>query len=353
SAIIPVPLSQLPGFRLALPGLGDTTLVPPKLLVPRPDVVDELDLDELALEGLRRRIEERERYARIQVYDADTTDAESRNRRRARQVVERAIEAMGGMDSLLAIREMRAHVWIEASEHVIPATLEVPMQVYPRAPYAYPVARWFFKGWDTFVEEPIRVEASTDPAVVNPPYVFLNPRTSLTRYDLLFPNQWAILLPEARQLREQGRGARWHFVDRFLGEGVSISYVGRERYRSPSGPMPVDVIQVNDRQYGDLIEALFDRDTGLLTCLREGLNPEEEERYRVARSQRRGGVSPRANVPTWDTQYDDYRPVNGVLTAHLLRRIRLLRGSPPIKVTVRLKVAYNGAFPDASPPELD
>jgi len=196
----------------------------------------------------------------------------------------------------------------------------------------------------------IEVEMSLDLAVENAPYVFLNPSISKSKYERLFPNQWATLriLPEMRRLRELGRGARWHFVDRFLGESVSISYIGRERHQSLSGTVAVDVIQVDDRRFGDFMEAFFDRGTGLLVCTREGLTPFEWERYREASY--RLGLSPGVHPPTWDTHYGDYRSVNGVLTPHLLRRGLGLRGRG---IAVRLKVAYNGGVPDSSPPELD
>jgi hypothetical protein len=132
--------------RLPSPGFSSLPAVPPVAEVrppglpsiqpPPPAAVDGLelagkppvfktaelalvDLDSMALEAVQQKAEEQRHYARLYLADADTSDAESRNRQRARQVVERAIKAMGGQEALLAITEMRVRVWIKADEHVV------------------------------------------------------------------------------------------------------------------------------------------------------------------------------------------------------------------------------------------
>jgi hypothetical protein len=64
-------------------------------------------LQELQLETVRMRADELAEYARLWTPDADVTDAASRDRQLGRQIVLAAVEAMGGMEALLEIRDMR------------------------------------------------------------------------------------------------------------------------------------------------------------------------------------------------------------------------------------------------------
>jgi hypothetical protein len=151
--------------------------------------------------------------------------------------------------------------------------------------------------------------------------------------------------------REQGEATRWHFIDHFLGEGVEIYYLGSEEYRNPyprhetdledrgRGRL-VDVIQVVDERFGQLQEALFDQETGLLLALHEGLTPEEQRWYMMRYARK---------SPVWMTTFGNYQPVQGVLTPH-----RLVRGSnePPVFVAIHLKIAYNGDEPDRTEPDV-
>ena len=75
------------------------------------------DFDELALEAVQELAEGYEEYARFYLPDADGEDADSEGRLRARAIVERAIAAMGGIEALLAVRELRAKVWIQSNKH--------------------------------------------------------------------------------------------------------------------------------------------------------------------------------------------------------------------------------------------
>jgi len=338
-----IPIARLPAVPLPTPGerLPAPAKPPefqhPELVMP--------DLNELAVEAVRKVAEEYEQFARIHRFDPDTTDVDSESRRRARHIVERAIDAMGGRDSLLAIKEMRAKVWIEASEHV---TEGRPPQVRWMKPYAYPIATWRYKGWDTFVNKPVPEQAPMDPETPNEGYLSRNPLISKSRYFRLFGHRWLFFPFQARDLREQGEVARWHFIDRFLGEGIVLAYIGAEQFQD----QPVEVIRVNDRQYGHYFEAFFSKGTGLLLATREGLTYTEQRRYWQQYQQ---------TPPVWTTVYGRYKPVQGVLTPHRMTRTgpscpdckgAARRVNRTVQVTVRLNIAYNGQEPDASTPDL-
>ena len=62
-------------------------------------------------------------------------------------------------------------------------------------------------------------------------------------------------------MRHRGEEVRWHFIDRFLGEGVALDYLGQERSRDGTC---YEVLLVDDRKFGHYFEALFDCRTVLL-----------------------------------------------------------------------------------------
>ena len=69
------------------------------------------------------------------------------DRDRAVEVVERAIEAMGGRKRLLEIRAMSAMVWVESSLKELKRPLcqsGVCLTALPVPPYLYPVATWHY-----------------------------------------------------------------------------------------------------------------------------------------------------------------------------------------------------------------
>ncbi len=309
----------------------------------------DLDYEGLLVEKLRQEIAEREQYARFHLFDADTTDEESRRRSRARQIVERAIAAMGGRTALEQIREMRARVWIEPNEHCSRAGVaNVP-------PYPYPVALWKYTAQGIFTSQPVNTTLSFDPDVPNTIATVRNPCITQPRYYQLFDARWGGRTPPVSavigRLREQGEAARWHFVDHFLGKGVEIHYLASEEFEIPYshhqrdlGAMgearQVDVVQVVDERYGQLQEAFFDEETGLLLALREGLTPQEQRWYLMRYAK---------EPPVWTTVLGNYQPIQGVLTPH-----RLVRGSTqsPGAVAVHLRIAYNGGEPDQSEPDV-
>jgi len=344
SAIVAVPYSQLPGHRLPFAALGDSTYQVGAPLPQQPETPSELDLNQLALTALRRRLEDHDEYARLVLPDADTTDSSSGNRRRARMVIYKAIAAMGGIDALLAIRQMHAHVWILSSEDWRPGGIRAVVPVY-----TYPVSRWHFSKDGRGTREPVHVEISTDPQTPNPPYALRNPARELAAYDRYFRRQWAGVftgLPSRLfTQRKAGRWARWHFLDRFLGAGVALTYLGSERY----GQGYAHVVRVDDRQYGFYFEAFFDTETHLLRGTREGLSPWEQQLYRD-RCRRTGRLPCRP--PVWETRYSDYAEVDGVLTAHRLERQLSQSGRLDSRLlTVLLKVAYRADQLDDTAPE--
>ena len=72
------------------------------------------------------------------------------DRDRAVEVVERAIEAMGGRKRLLEIRAMSAMVWLESNVRDLERPLcqgGVCLSAIPVTPYLYPVATWHYEGW--------------------------------------------------------------------------------------------------------------------------------------------------------------------------------------------------------------
>lgn len=298
------------------------------------------DLNELALEAAQEQAYEFEGYLRFFTFDADTSDEESRNRRKAREVVERAIIAMGGWEALLKIKEMHTKVWILAKEHV---TLSPRSKIIQKSPYLYPVAFWHYQKLSTFSNQPIEVKISFDPQVPNEEYMLNNPAISKGHYERLFKWRWYFLPTEKRSLREQGEAAYWHFISRFLREGIILRYIGTEYFDN----IPVEVIQVDDRRYGNYYEALFDRQTALLLATQEGLTPDERVWYR-----RKYNRSP----PVWITMYHSYRPVQDVLTPHRMECWQAKGASRPgesVIVEVYLDIAYNEEQPKGKMPNRE
>ena len=290
--------------------------------------IDSLLLARMAAEG-----DFREDYARFPLANMGV------DRDRALEVVERAIEAMGGRKCLLAIRAMSAMVWIESNQTYINVNCRngnCQKEVVSVAPYVYPVATWHYRGWGdgaVFTKRRYKVKASFDPAVPNPSYLSKNPEWEQELFRELFEDRWGRyrgnLPPDLAAMRDRGEGVRWHFIDRFMGEGVALDYLGQERSRDG---ICHDVLLVDDRKFGHYFEALFDCRTALLAVTREKLTPKEEQWFRQA--------NPRSKPPTWITVYDRYQEVQGVLTPHRWKRTL---GRMKSTLYVHLQWAYNGA----------
>ena len=295
---------------------------------------DYVKIDSLLL--ARRAAEDREGYVR---FPLPNTGA---GRDRALEVIERAIEAMGGMKRLLAIKEMSAMVWIESDSKEIERG-GVVLTVIPVTPYLYPVAtwHWYYEGWGEragFKKERYKAEVSFDPAVPNPSYVSKNPKRARRIFEALFDDRWGRykgnLPPDLATMRHRGEEVRWHFVDRFISEDVALDYLGQERSRDGTC---FEVVLVDDRKFGHYFEALFDCRTALLAKTIEKLTPQEEQWFRQA--------NPKVHPPTWITVYDRYQEVQGVLTPH-----RWKRAQGRDAISVYLQWAYNGAEPSTAEP---
>ena len=295
---------------------------------------DYVKIDSLLL--ARRAAEDREGYVRFHLPNTGA------GRDRALEVIERAIEAMGGMKRLVAIRAMSAMVWIESDSKEIERG-GVVLTVIPVTPYLYPVAtwHWYYEGWGeraVFKKERYKAEVSFDPAVPNPSYVSKNPKRARRIFEALFDDRWGRykgnLPPDLATMRHRGEEVRWHFVDRFMSEDVALDYLGQERSRDGTC---FEVVLVDDRKYGHYFEALFDCRTALLAKTIEKLTPQEEQWFRQA--------NPKVNPPTWITVYDRYQEVQGVLTPH-----RWKRAQGRDAISVYLQWAYNGEEPSIAEP---
>ena len=275
------------------------------------------------------------------------------DRDRAVEVVERAIEAMGGRKRLLEIRAMSAMVWVESSlkELKRPSCQGgVCLTAIPVTPYLYPVATWHYEGWGdraVATKERYKVEASFDPEVPNPSYLSKNPKLERGIFEALFEDRWGrysdVLPPDLAAKRHRGEEVRWHFIDRFLGEGVALDYLEQERHKDGTCH---DVLLVDDRKFGHYFEALFDCRTALLAKTREKLTPKEEQWFRQ--------TNPDFLPPTWITAYNRYQEVQGVLTPHCWERTLDMpreRISQRLATShIHLQWAYNGAdLPTAEP----
>ena len=299
---------------------------------------DYVNIDSLLLAHMAAEENFREDYARFPLANMGA------DRDRALEVVERAIEAMGGRKRLLALREMSAMVWIEVNlkELKMPSWQGgVPLTVVSVTPYLYPVATWHYGGWGdraVSTKEKYKVEVSFDPEVPNPSYVSKNPKRQPRIFEDLFDHRWGrfrgSLPPDLAAMRHRGEEVRWHFIDRFMGEGVALDYLGQERSRDGAC---FDVVLVDDRKYGHYFEALFDCRTALLAVTREKLTPQEEQWFRQAK--------PNAKPPAWITVYDRYQEVQGVLTPH-----RWERTEGRNTISVYLQWAYNGTEPSIAEP---
>lgn len=343
--LLNIPLADLAPTLPPLPNLPDTILVPGKSEFHAPMTIMP-DLNALADSALQRKIEARETFARVYFGDADTTDEESRRRRRAEAIVERAIREMGGRAALLAIQKMHARVWLEAWEHV--EERRDGRIIHNVGTYLYPIVTWQYHGFDYYINKPIAIKPSFDPSVPNQAYLTRNPAISRDRFYRLFEHRWLFFDTRLRELRQHGEVARWHFLDRFLGSGIILDYIGTESFDRQI----TEVIRVDDRRYGHYFEAFFSQRSGLLLATREGLVAAERHRY-IRRYNMQS--------PTWTTTFSKYRPVQNVLYPHRLTRSgpscphclgAAQRSNSTVEITIQMQIAFNGEEPTIAAPDL-
>ena len=274
----------------------DTSEVAAKARKFQASPVEMPDLNELALRAVRERAKQAEQYVRFYLEAVTPGTAAYKSRQRAEEIVERAIAAMGGRRALASIKGVRVKTSIEAWDH------RTGREVRQVEPYLYPVSNRHYKGWGEVTDIPLKEKRG--PAVAA---AMRNPAESLSRYYRLFSLRWDFLTPASRQSRQMGEMRRWHFFDRFFGEGVVLRYIQTERFRDRL----TDVIRVDDTLYGNYYEALFSRNTGLLIATRDGLTAAEQRDYRQ---------NYRQKPPVWTTTYEDYEAVQGILTPRRIER---------------------------------
>lgn len=277
----------------------DTVEVAAKARKFQAPLVEMPDLNKLALRAVRERAKQAERYARFYLEAVTPGTAAYKSRQRAEEIVERAIAAMGGDRALASIKGAWIKMSIEAWDH------RQGREVLQVKPYLYPVSNRHYKVRGEVTDISLKkreqsVAAARDGGM-------RNPAESLSRYYRLFSLRWDFLTPASRQSRQMGEMRRWHFFDRFFGEGVVLRYIQTEKFRDRL----TDVIRVDDTLYGNYYEALFSRSTGLLVATRDGLTAAEQRDY---------SQNYRQKPPVWTTTYEDYETVQGILTPHRIER---------------------------------
>ena len=341
---------HMPDFDVSPPALAPVDPVLPDSTLPtlgerspvfmtQPDLAD-FSLNERDIEAVAQLRDQYDAYARYWTPDVDPNDAESASRTKAEAIVARAFEAMGGLDKLLEITEMRVVVWVEAYESAYGEGRQQridTVQVYP-----YPIATWRMYGMKKFERDVFRVYFDLSSGKPFPAYVTKNPVHTRRAYYEQFDARWQLYAPvTTRKLRLESERARWHICDWFLGEGVRLSYTGAGRLGGGSLANPaVERVYVDDRKYGRQFEAYFERRSGLLLAMRETLDEAEASWF-----QQRGGS---LSAPSWLTRYGDYREVGVVLLPH--RWSRSSSVSRPVQL--HFNIAINGAEPDTVAPEL-
>ena len=235
--------------------LPEVAMAPPSLvlesLAPEPDLEAEAKLGlallpadtlsyEDALTDLYRRKLVELHGRRIRVLPlADTTSEAGRRRNRAREIIDRAIEAMGGLERLRAVRDKRVEVkrwddgrqsWESAGVRSYLSGDRFRLDIGPRLARGYDGRRsWYL------------------------------------HYGLLLPPR-----------DERYNAERWDFLTRFRGEGLVVEYVGPRKgnYRT------LEAVRVIDTVFGRERLAYFDVADSLLYAEVEGGRATTYRRYR-------------------------------------------------------------------------
>ena len=259
----------------------------------RGEIIDSIDIDSLLFAGEIKKYNEKEDYVRHPI----KLKSDKALRDKAREIVEKSIVAMGGRDALLKIKTMQTKVWIKAHEHV--ESLAKPRIVINVGPYYYPVEIWENDKWMRSSSKPYNIKVSLDEEVKS--YHIRDPLESLGKYYSLF--------------RDQLSFKRWHYIDRFLGEGVIIEYIQDEKMND----IEVSTILVDDRKHGDYFLAHFNKKSNLLFSTTQ---PTGSKAY-----------------PMIKTFYRRYTAIENVLTPTEIERILSAR----MRISLFLQIAYNGS----------
>ena len=270
----------------------------------RGKIIDIIDIDSLFFTGEIKKSNEKEDYVRYPI----KLKSDKALRDKAREIVEKSIVAMGGRDALLKIKTMKTKVWIKAHEHVeiVYNNKQIVTNVDP---YYYPVEIWENDKWMRSSSKPYNIiKVSLDEKVES--YHIRDPLRSLGKYHSLF--------------RDQLSFKRWHYIDRFLGEGVIIEYIKDEKMND----IEVSTILVDDRKYGDYFLAHFNKKSNLLFFITQpNLLFSPRSRYNSK------------NYPIIKTFYRRYTAIENVLTPTQIERVLSAR----MRISLFLQIAYNGS----------
>ena len=198
---------------------------------------------ESALSDLYRRKLVELRGRRIMVLPlADTTSEAGRRRSRAREIIDRAIEAMGGLERLRAIRDKRVRV----------ETWDDGRQIWKSAG-----VRSYLRGDRYRLDIGPRLARGYD-----------GRQSWYLHYGLLLPPR-----------EERYNAERWDFLSRFRGEGLVVEYVGPRKgnYRT------LEAVRVIDTVFGRERLAYFDVGDSLLYAEVEGGRTTTYRQYRETR----------------------------------------------------------------------
>ena len=237
--------APLPEDALAPPSVGLEGLAPQPGLEAdpglKPDILpgDTLSYDSALADLYRRKLVELH-GRRIRVLPlADTTSEAGRRRSRAREIIDRAIEAMGGLERLQAVRDKRVRVERWDSERQIWHPMDV---------------RSYLRG------RRYRVDTAPDVARGHD-----GRQSWYLRYGLLLPPR-----------DESYNAERWDFLSRFRGDGVIVEYEGRRQmqYRT------LEAVRVIDTKFGRQRLAYFDVEDSLLYAEVEGGRTTTYRQYR-------------------------------------------------------------------------
>ena len=265
----------------------------------REKIIDSIDIDSLLFAGEIKKYNEKEDYIRHPI----KLKSDKALRDKAREIVEKSIVAMGGRDALLKIKTVQTKVWIKAHEHVeiVNENTDNPIFIVSNfAPYYYPVEIWENDKWMRSSSKPYNIKISLDIDEKIENYHMRDPLRSLGKYHALF--------------RDQLSFKRWHYIDRFLGEGVIIEYIQDEKMND----IEVSTILVDDRKYGDYFLAHFNKKSNLLFSTTQPTN--------------------RKKYPMIKTFYRRYVAIEDVLTPTQIERIAF-----NVRISLFLQIAYNGS----------
>ena len=237
-----------------LPQVAPPPPVVPEDLAPEPGLEDDygagpailpgdtLSYEEALTDLYRRKLVELH-GRRIRVLPlADVTSEAGRRRSRAQEIIARAIEAMGGLERLQAVRDKRIEVEHWNGQRSIWEGIEVRSYLRGQR-YRLDLAPRLARGYDG--------------------------RQSWYLY-------YGFLIgpPDERHSAE-----RWDFLTRFRGDGVIAEYVGRRELQFSV----LEAVRIIDTKFGRQRLAYFDLEEGLLFAEVEGCRRTTYREYRETR----------------------------------------------------------------------